>query len=196
MYIIRLNELLQAQDIEAVCGIPDAASGESIALAATYTLWHERLGHASQQRLKFMYDNGMAEGFDVGGKHKHKKTCKCANCLSINNAKVHIGDTRKFDDDITQRGELVCTDLAGPFPADVHGYGYVISFTDSYSRFGSSYFLTRKSEAESALKAYLLFCRREGVIVKRIRSDNGGEYGGHQDGNSRRQRLFLSLIHI
>ena len=190
MYIVRLNELLQAQDIEAVCGIPDAASGESIALAATYTLWHERLGHASQQRLKFMYDNGMAEGFDVGGKHKHNRMCKCANCLSINNAKVHIGDTRKFDDDITQRGELVCTDLAGPFPADVHGYRYVISFTDSYSRFGSSYFLTRKSEAESALKAYLLFCRREGVIVKRIRSDNGGEYGGHQDGNSRRQRLF------
>ena len=67
---------------------------------------------------------------------------------------------------------------------------YVISFTDFYSRFGTCYFLKRKSEAESALKAYLLFCRQEGVIVKRIRSDNGGEYGGHNDGASRRQRLF------
>ena len=190
MYIIRLNELLRAEEFDAICSIPGAANDESIALAATYTLWHERLGHASQQRLKFMYDNGMAEGFDVGGKHKHDKKCKCANCLSIHNAKVHIGDTRKFDDDITQRGELVCTDLAGPFPADVHGYRYVISFTDYYSRFGSCYFLKRKSEAESALKAYLLFCRQEGVIVKRIRSDNGGEYGGHNDGANRRQRLF------
>ena len=190
MYIIRLNELLRAEEFDAICSIPGAANDESIALAATYTLWHERLGHASQQRLKFMYDNGMAEGFDVGGKHKHDKKCKCANCLSIHNAKVHIGDTRKFDDDITQRGELVFTDLAGPFPADVHGYRYVISFTDFYSRFGSCYFLKRKSEAESALKAYLLFCRQEGVIVKRIRSDNGGEYGGHNDGANRRQRLF------
>ena len=190
MYIIRLNELLRAEEFDAICSIPGAANDESIALAATYTLWHERLGHASHQRLKFMYDNGMAEGFDVGGKHKHDKKCKCANCLSIHNAKVHIGDTRKFDDDITQRGELVCTDLAGPFPADVHGHRYVISFTDFYSRFGTCYFLKRKSEAESALKAYLLFCRQEGVIVKRIRSDNGGEYGGHNDGANRRQRLF------
>jgi len=69
-----------------------------------------------------MYGDGMAEGFDVGGKHKHDKTCKCENCLSIQNAKAHVGDTRKIDDDITQRGELVCTDLEGPFPADVHGY--------------------------------------------------------------------------
>jgi hypothetical protein len=30
--------------------------------------------------------------------------------------------------------------------------------------------------------AGFLFCRREGVIVNRIRSENGGEYGGHQDG--------------
>jgi transposase InsO family protein len=190
MYIIRLNELLRAEEFDAICSIPGAATDESIALAATYTQWHERLGHASQKRLKFMYDNGMAEGFDVGGKHKHEKTCKCANCLSIHNAKIRTGDTRKFDDDVTQRGELVCTDLEGPFPADVHGYRYVISFTDLYSRFGSCYFLTRKFEAESALKAYLLFYRREGVIVKRIRSDNGGEFGGHQDVASRRQRLF------
>jgi hypothetical protein len=107
IYIIRLNELLRAEEFDAICSIPGTATHKSIALAATYTLWHERLGHASQQRLKFTYDNGMAEGFDVGGKHKRDKTCKCANCLSIHNAKVHIGDTRRFDDDITQRGELV-----------------------------------------------------------------------------------------
>jgi len=117
-----------------------------------------------------MYDNGMAEGFDVGGKHKHDKTCKCANCLSIHNAKVHIGDTTKIDDGITQRGELVCTDLAGPFPADVHGCRYVISFTDFYSRSGSCYFLTKKSDAESALK--LICCS-----AKKIRSDNFGQDG-------------------
>ena len=50
------------------------------------------------------------------------RSARCANCLSINNAKVHIGDTRKFADDVTQRGELVHTDLAGPYPADVLTY--------------------------------------------------------------------------
>jgi hypothetical protein len=54
MYIIRLNELLRACEFDAIGCIPGAATDESIALAATYTLWHERLGHASQQRLKFM----------------------------------------------------------------------------------------------------------------------------------------------
>jgi len=90
----------------------------------------------------------MVEGLDVGGKHKHDKKCKCANCLSINNAKVHIGDTRRFADDITQRGELVHTDLAGPYPADVHGYRYVISFTDTYSRYSTCYFLKEKNRKQ------------------------------------------------
>ena len=190
MYVIRLNELLKAEELTDICSSPGVADGEMLALAATYDLWHERFGHASKQRLKFMYDNGMVEGLDVGGKHKHDKKCKCANCLSINNAKVHIGDTRKFADEVTQRGELVYTDLAGPYPADVHGYRYVIAFTDTYSRYSTCYFLKRKSEAENAFKAYLSLCKRDGVIVKRIRSDNGGEFGGHHDGEDRRQQLF------
>ena len=66
----------------------------------------------------------------------------------------------------------------------------MISFTDTYSRYSTCYFLKRKSEAENAFKAYLSFCKRDGVIVKKIRSDNGGEFGGHHDGEDRRQQLF------
>jgi len=196
MYVIRLNQILRAEELDNIKSRPGARhhvhQKKSFACAGSYQLWHERLGHASTKRIKFLYDNGMVEGLDVGGKHKHEKSCKCANCMSINNSKVHIGDTRVYSDQITQKGQLVYSDLAGPFPASVEGYKYAMSFTDSYSRFSAVYLLTKKSEAEAALKSYIVFCRREGIILKEIRSDNGGEYGGHHDGRVRRDRLFES----
>ena len=74
------------------------------------------------------YGHLRSNGFDwlkvltLEGSTSMIRSARCANCLSINNAKVHIGDTRKFADDVTQRGELVHTDLAGPYPADVLTY--------------------------------------------------------------------------
>ena len=113
-----------------------------------------------------------------GAKFKHDRKCTCPTCLSINNAKVHSGAVRKFADTVTRSGQLIYTDICGPFPLSVEGYRYVISFTDVYSRFSACYMLRKKSDSEAALKALIAFYARNGIIIQEIRSDQGGEFGG------------------
>ena len=113
-----------------------------------------------------------------GAKFKHDRKCTCPTCLSVNNAKLHIGDVRKFADSVTRKGQLLYTDICGPFPKSVEGYRYVISFTDVYSRFSACYMLRKKSDSEAALKALISFYARNGITINEIRSDQGGEFGG------------------
>jgi hypothetical protein len=188
LYLMRLDEIIQAEDIESLKKSTNEQEddnfrdGEDVyGCAATYELWHERYGFASKKRLKLLYENGSAEGLDVGAKYSHDRKCTCPTCMAINNRKQHIGDIRKYDDNITKKGQLIYTDICGPFPTSVEGYRYVISFTDVYSRFSSCYFLDKKSQAEDALRSLAQYYWREGIVIKKIRSDQGGEYGGHND---------------
>ena len=188
LYMIRLNDVLEHGEInnllqcELELGNPctteaKSKTGTTYACAATWELWHQRFGHASKKRLKFLFDNGSAEGMAVRGKYTHDRKCTCPTCMAVNNAKLHVGEVRKFGDTVTQRGELILSDLCGPFPASVEGHKYVISFTDTYSRFSVCYMLKHKSDAEEALKALIKYYARHGALIQEIRTDQGGEFG-------------------
>ncbi len=195
LYLLRLDDILTAEDISRLRECEKQAGnnckteartklGKNYACAASWDIWHERFGHASKKRLKFLYDNGSAEGLAVDGKFKHDAKCTCPTCLSINNAKLHIGDVRRFADSVTQKGQLIYSDISGPFPCSVEGYHYVISFTDPYSRFSACYMLRKKSDSEAALEALVSFYARNGIMIKEIRSDQGGEFGGSNESPS------------
>jgi hypothetical protein len=193
LYLMRLDEILRPEAIHELrvsSDQPEETYGQSksgntsFGCAATFDLWHERFGFASKKRLKFLYDNGSVEGLAVQGKFTHDARCKCTVCMSMNNAKLHIGDTRKYADPVTRKGELLYSDLLGPYPESVEGYQYVISFTDVYSRFSHCYMLRYKSEAEEALEALIRYYQKEGILIKKIRTDQGGEFGGHNEGPS------------
>ena len=191
LYLLKLNDILSSEEMSWLRTTEQhlgharetefrSKLGVNYACAATWDLWHERFGHGSKKRLKFLFDNGSVEGMAVDGqKFKHDGKCTCPTCLSVNNAKLHIGDVRKFADSVTRKGELLLTDICGPLPTSVEGYRYVISFTDVYSRFSACYFLRKKSDSEAALEALVAFYKRHGVLIKEIRSDQGGEFGGH-----------------
>ena len=192
LYMIRLNDVLEHGEInnllqcELELGNPctteaKSKTGTTYACAATWELWHQRFGHASKKRLKFLFDNGSAEGMAVRGKYTHDRKCTCPTCMAVNNAKLHVGEVRKFGDTVTQRGELILSDLCGPFPASVEGHKYVISFTDTYSRFSVCYMLKHKSDAEEALKALIKYYARHGALIQEIRTDQGGEFGGSNE---------------
>ena len=193
LYLLRLDAVLPSHDVQWLRDCESKVGnqrttefrsklGNSYACAASYELWHSRFGGASKKRLKFIFDNGSAEGMEIDGQRfKHNARCTCPTCSSMHNAKLHIGDTRKFADSVTQKGQLVYTDVCGPFPASVEGFKYVISFTDVYSRFSACYMLKQKSDSEHALEAYISFCARNGILIREIRSDQGGEYGGHHN---------------
>lgn len=190
LYVLRLDEVLPAEDLAWLRECEQSLGhhrdtevksklGTSYACAASYDLWHERFGHASKKRLKFLFDNGSCEGMAVSGApYKHDRKCTCPTCLSVNNAKRHIGDVREYADTVVRKGQLLYTDICGPFPPSVEGYRYVISFTDVYSRFSTCYMLRKKSDSEAALRALVSYYARYGIIIKEIRSDQGGEFGG------------------
>jgi len=95
LYLLRLNDVLRAEDMEVFQAYEAAhgkksgpcyrsKSGQLYGCSATYDLWHQRCGHASKQRIKFLYENGMAQGLDVGGEFKYNAKCKCTTCLMSN----------------------------------------------------------------------------------------------------------------
>jgi transposase InsO family protein len=213
LFLIRLDRILQADELDDLktaqpaCDPEDMLSrdGTAYGCAATYDLWHQRFGHASKKRIKFLYKTGAVEGLEVNkGAFKHDNKCRCPTCVQVNNEKVHIGDVRKYADDVTQVGQKVVCDLCGPFPASIEGFRYVISFTDTYSRFSACYFLKKKSDAEEALESFIRFFKNEGFVIKVIRSDQGGEFGGHNErqsdegGTVRRSKIpvFDRLCHL
>jgi hypothetical protein len=167
LYVLRLDEVLPAEDLAWLrqceqslgnCRDTEEQStfGTSYACAASYDLWHERFGHASKKRPKFLYDDGSCGGMAVSGApYKHDRTCTCPTCLSINNAKRHSGDVRQYADTISRKGQLLYTDICSLFPPSVEGYRYVISFTNVYSLFSTCYILRKKSDSEAALRALI-----------------------------------------
>lgn len=116
LYLLRLDEVLAPEELSwlRTCETQLGHSrdtevrsklGTTYACAASWDLWHERFGHASKRRLKFIFQNGSAEGMAVDGqKFKHDATCTCPTCLSVNHAKRHIGDVRKFSDAVSRKG--------------------------------------------------------------------------------------------
>ena len=193
LYLLRLDEILAAEDLQEYIAEHDTSfghtkhqlgKGEFAGVAATYQIWHERFGHSHPKRLKFLYDHGSVEGMDVHGKFKHDRKCQCEACLMTNNQKLHIGELRKHDDNITRKGQLVYSDICGPYPTSVEGYRYCISFTDCYSRFSAAYMLKKKSDATEALRALIRFYKKNGIIIGKIRTDQGGEFGGGNDRTS------------
>ena len=74
--------------------------------------------------------------------------------------------------------ELINSDLCGPFPTESYGGSkYFLTVIDDYSRFCWIFFLKRKSDAAVTLHSFFnLVERQHDLKIKRIRTDNGGEY--------------------
>jgi len=116
----KLSDIRRAQAEQGYDAETHVIGEQSYCCTATFDLWHERLGHMSRGRLKFLFDTGAAEGLAVEGrKWKHDLHCKCSTCVAINNNRVHVGDTRKFADTVTHVGQVVVADVCGPFPESV-----------------------------------------------------------------------------
>ena len=101
-------------------------------------------------------------------------------CLFIrNNVHRSVGKFREFADTVSRPGELLTSDVIGPFPPSPEGHRYAISFIDEFTRYSNVYLMKKKSEAPAALTAVIAYYKSFGIIIAKMRSDQGGEYGGH-----------------
>lgn len=129
-------------------------------------IWHKRLGHPSFASMKKLVD-------EIGDFQIPSEQCKtCVLAKQTRNNYPYKGNRA------TEVLELVHTDVNGPLPsASLAGSKYFVTFIDDYSKKIFLYTLKLKSEVFEKFKEFKTLVENQtGKKIKRVRSDNGGEY--------------------
>ena len=93
------------------------------------TLWHHRLTHTNYSTIKKMVRKGTAKGFIRY--LKTELTSQCANCPF---GKQMQAPFKRIEDLPTAIGNIIVSDLCGPFEMSIGGYKYFITWIDLKSR--------------------------------------------------------------
>jgi transposase InsO family protein len=159
--------------------------GDEVCHAATtsrkepWAVVHARLGHIPFKRyeqLLTMADGvpRVTDGVPVDD--------VCAGCCM---GKMKADDYPRHPEKLVKSAgvlDLVHTDVMGPMQTKTPGgCTYVVTFIDDYSRHVTVHFMKAKSEVLSKFKIFKAAMENAtGKTIKRLRSDNGGEYTGRQ----------------
>ena len=184
--LIRYNNLylVDLTDTNTIALLLRAA----VASKKPISLWHRRLGHLGLDSVRKLRDLAIGIEFDkTAERHKNlverpknqvpKRSKTCQACvrgkqrkrpLNTRGRNPYRHSTKPFD--------LVHSDVC-EMPEGYDGSRYFITFTDDYTRTTFVKRLQTKDEAFQAFKDFYAFIRTQfGVTIRRIRSDNGGEY--------------------
>lgn len=124
-------------------------------------LWHRRLGHLNHAGLKIL---GLPASNEI-----------CDICAKAKATRKPFQDTEKPRS--REIGELIHSDIGGPINIETHrGEKYFLTIIDDYSHFTEVRLMKNKSEATNLIIEYIQRMKNQGTNVKRIRSDNGGEF--------------------
>ena len=116
-----------------------------ISSETTY-LWHCRLGHINERRIKDLHRQGFLGDFDF------ESIDTCESCLTGKMTKAPF--TKKGERSKELLG-LIHTDVCGPFSTSARGgFRYFITFTDDFSRYGYVFLMKYKSEAFEKFKEF------------------------------------------
>ena len=158
----KTGTLYVTSNLENIVAVADA-DGKS-------NLWHQRLGHMSEKGMKTLLSKGKLpdlKNVDVG---------LCEDCIFGKQKQVSFTKISKTPK--AERLELVHTDVWGPSPvSSLAGSLYYVTFIDDSIRKLWVYFLKKKSEVFDTFRKWKAMVENEtGLKIKRVRSDNGGEY--------------------
>ncbi|GJW47728.1 retrovirus-related pol polyprotein from transposon TNT 1-94 [Tanacetum coccineum] len=132
-----------------------------------YALWHHRLGHVSDSKLKHMKD------LPVVMSKSH--SAECLSCLMAKFSKLRYAQS---DSHSTEVVELIHIDIWGPYKvATTDKYRYFLKIVYDCSRANRTYLLVHKSDSFLALRAFIKFVHTQfNKSVKVVRSDNALEF--------------------
>ena len=138
-------------------------------------LLHRRLGHTSQSVIDRLVREQMVRGLEEGvkGEFGMCRGCKMGRSSDIKHPRKDPEHRAK------EQLELIHTDIAGPFvPTAIEGKGsYNLVIVDDFSRKAWCIPLKKKSDTATAIKEWIAVHENEvGKKIKKMRSDNGGEY--------------------
>lgn len=162
----------------------------SSALLVNSQLWHERLGHVDPDTVIKMSTSNHIKGLP---NLKHSENgIHCSGCILGRGQRNPI--PKKSEPQSSQILDLVHSEVNGPFDtSSVGGSLYFISFINDFLRWTVDYTMKRKYEALHCFKKYHSYANTHtgstlknlnvikhstsnGLKLKSIRSDNGGEY--------------------
>ena len=136
-------------------------------------LWHKRLGHISKDAIRILQNRSLL------GAVKYSKTINkaCESCVEGKQHRV------SFPPRISKSSEplqLIHSDLYGPMRTTSKGGAeYFVLFMDDFSRYSFVYFLRKKNEALDAFRKFKTLVENQlGRRIRKLRTDNGGEYTG------------------
>ena len=151
-------------------------------------LWHRRLGHLNKATVQKLLREGKLpeERADL------RKVCH--SCLE---GKQTRSNFRGSLNEAEKAGEVIFTDLAGPFHQTKEGYRYFVTFIDSFSRYVVVRLLRNKSDTlVECTQFHKRFERQNNCLTKAVHNDNGGEYKPVEDYAEARSILHNhSIIH-
>ncbi|KAL0461127.1 UNVERIFIED_CONTAM: hypothetical protein Slati_0000300 [Sesamum latifolium] len=118
----------------------------SINIHDIFALWHARLGHIGQERMTRLAREGLL------GSLAKVNLPTCEPCMAGKACRKPFGKAKRA----THPLELVHSDICGPMNVRArHGAFYFLTFIDDYSRYGSVYLLSHRSEALDCFKRFL-----------------------------------------
>ena len=108
------------------------------------TLWHHRLAHTSYSTLESMKRLQTTEGFNPSIQHGH--ITQCTSCPHGKQTRAPFRKTENLPDNI---GDIVVSDICGPFEPSLTGFRYFITWMDLKTRFTNIEFLKNKALYQS-----------------------------------------------
>lgn len=148
--------------------IPEKAERANIAEAensTTLQLYHERWGHQDKRHVREMLKREM--GINVKATREI-----CEPCIFGKAHRLPFGTRKKS----TRPGELISTDVVGPFCESFSKKRFLVVFKDSYTKFRYGFIIKQKSDVQFVLKQFLAHAKTLGHNIEELLSDNGGEF--------------------
>ena len=142
------------------------------------TLWHHRLAHAGFSTLEAMRRLNTADGYNP--KINQGPTSPCFDCLYGKQTRAPFQKIEKTPDNI---GDIIVSDICGPFELSMGGYKYFITWLELATRLGTVDFLKDK-ECHTITNSFRKFMawllRQKNANIKTVRTNNRGEYTGRE----------------
>ncbi|CAN1285750.1 Retrovirus-related Pol polyprotein from transposon TNT 1-94, partial [Linum perenne] len=139
------------------------------AAVANSKMWHMRLGHTVKKPLQTLVNPGVLKGAKSG------KIEFCEHCVYGKHRRVKFGTAIHRTNGVL---DYVHTDVWGPTKhASLGGRRWFVTFIDDFSRRVWTYPMKHKDEVMRVFLEWKKMVENQtGRKIKKLRSDNGGEY--------------------
>lgn len=128
-------------------------------------LYHERFAHQDKRHVRDIVKREL-------GINLKPDNAKCEGCIYGKSQRKKFGTRERA----AEPGEIIHTDVCGPFADSISKYKYFVLFKDDFSNYRFVYFIRHKSEVKDKLLHMLQEVKTTGHTVKTLLSDNGGEF--------------------